>query len=312
VTAKQSGKARRAAAERQRQRARAHKDAQGRLHLVVHRDPASGHEQLALAKPVFKSDWQNDIVAGAANTAHSLLQHGLTGENAVLLANNTLAAMSRLSEALLAQAPAGAVACKAGCDHCCYQVVGATPPEVLAIVHHLRQTRSSEELERLREHVATLFERAHGLSSNERFSPEHPCAFLKEGGSCSIYEVRPLACRGMNSLDAVECATRLRDPQARSDFLAAGRGGHSYLEPIGAAQAISAGMQLELSELHHLDMRPLDLLHAVHLLLGDDGSRVTAWLTGARPFEAAVTDTANEARLRELTGALAPGDATRR
>lgn len=305
--AKQSGKARRAAAERERRRARTQKDAAGRVHLAVHRDPASGQEQVVLQKPAFKDAWQNEIVAGAANTAHALFRDGPSLDGAISLGRSATAAMSRLSEALLASAPPGSVACHAGCDHCCYQVVGVTPPEALAIADHLKQTLPAEEFERVRARIDERFERGRGLSSAERFSPDHPCVFL-EGGGCSVYEVRPLSCRGMNSLDAGECAARLRDPAVRAEFLAVGRGGHSYLEPIGGAQAISAGLQLGLAELHQLDMRPLELAHAMHLLLHDE-QMAAAWLRGERPFEPAVAET-DHASLREVAGALTPKSGT--
>ena len=57
------------------------------------------------------------------------------------------------------------------------------------------------------------------------------------------------------------------DPEARAAFLAAGVGGRSFMEPIRAFHAVSAGLQLGLSELHGLDMRPLDLTAALDLLL---------------------------------------------
>jgi Fe-S-cluster containining protein len=285
--AKQSAKARRAAAERQKRRARVHHDVQGRVHLSLQRDPATGRERVAIEAPVFKEGWQNELVAGAANTAHAILREGPTVSRVVELARSVTASMSRLSEALLANAPAGSVACRAGCDHCCHQVVGITPPEAIAIVEYLRQTLSDVELTRLRAHVAERVERIRGLSSSDRFSPQHPCVFL-QSGSCSIYEVRPLSCRGMNSLDATECATRLREPSARAEFLQLGRGGKSYLQPIAGAHAVSAGLQLGVSELYHLDMRPLDLAHAIHLLLGNDGSLAEQWLAGQQPFAAVV------------------------
>ena len=57
-----------------------------------------------------------------------------------------MAGVSRLAEGFLAKAPPGSVACRAGCDHCCYQVVGVTPPEALAIVDHLKKTLTSAAL----------------------------------------------------------------------------------------------------------------------------------------------------------------------
>ena len=109
----------------------------------------------------------------------------------------------------------------------------------------------------------------------------------------------------MNSLDAGECATRLRDPEARTAFLASGRGGHSYLEPIRAFHAISAGLQLGLSELYHLDMRPLELTAAMQLLLAGPDTGPGDWAGGQKPFGSAVrTDATPDDGLQDLSGAL--------
>lgn len=296
----------RAAAAQARKRGGVHRDAQGRVHLALHRDPVSGEEYLTLRTPVFEESWQNELTAAAANTARGILRGEPSLASAVELAQNAMGATSRLVEGLLARAPEEAVACKAGCDHCCYQSVGVTPPEALAIFDHLKRTLSSPELTRVAAHVSKLHQQTRGMSAKERFSPSHPCPFLEvEAGRCSIYEVRPLACRGMNSLDAGECATRLRDPGARAEFLAKGRGGHSFLEPIRAFHAISAGLQLGLSELYQLDMRPLELTAALGLLLSGPGSIPSEWLNGQTPFESAVrADGETDAGLREVSGAL--------
>ena len=284
----------------------ADRDRDGRLHLSVHRDPATGAEALTLKGPVFKESWQNDLALAAASTAHGVLRGQPTVEGTVQVARNAMAATSRLADGLLARAPEGAVACKAGCDHCCHQAVGVTAPEALAIFDHLKSTRSSGELARVAAKISECHAQTSHLSSQDRFSPEHPCPFL-DAGNCSIYDARPLACRGMNSLDAGECATRLRDPQARAEFLASGRGGHSYLEPIRAFHAISAGLQLGLSELYHLDMRPLELTAAMQLLLAGPESGPGDWISGQRPFESAVrADATPDEGLQDLSGAIAP------
>jgi Fe-S-cluster containining protein len=272
----------------------------------VHRDPATGEESVALAEPVFEEAWQNEIAAGAAATAHGLLAGAPSLERMVALARNAMDASSRLIGGLLARAPVGAVACRAGCDHCCYQSVGVTPPEALAIFDHLSQTLPDAELEGVAARVGAHRARTRGFSTGERFSPDHPCAFLDVGdGRCTIYEVRPLACRGMNSLDAAECEKRLRDPEARAAFLAEGLGGHSYMEPIRAFHAISAGLQLGVSELHGLDMRPLDLVGALDLLLNGPASIPDAWIAGGKPFESARGADATDApALRSISGRL--------
>jgi Fe-S-cluster containining protein len=266
-----------------------------RVHLRVVRDAPSGEEAVTLAAPVFGEQWQNEIAAGAANTAHAACGAQPTLPAMVALARDAMAATSRMSDAFLARAPAGAVACRAGCDHCCYQSVGVTPPEALAIFDHLSNTRSDGELARLASHVAARRAETRGLSAGERFSPAHPCVFLT-AGQCTIYEARPLSCRAMNSLDAGECERRLRDPHARAEFVAAGTGGHSFLEPIRASHAISAGLQLALSELHGLDMRPLDLIGAMDLLLNGSEKLPDDWIGGGTPFQSSVSGATNPPR----------------
>src|SRR6185503_15728319 len=103
----------------------------------------------------------------------------------------------------------------------------------LAIHHHLQATLAPADLAGVAARVRDARSRAQGLSSVERFSSDHPCAFL-DAGRCSIYPARPLACRGMNSLDADECAQRLRDPAARAAFVARGFAGRTFMEPIRA------------------------------------------------------------------------------
>jgi hypothetical protein len=179
-----------------------------------------------------------------------------------------------------------------------------TAPEALAILDHLLESRSDAELAALETHFAEAHARTGGLAAADRFSPEHPCPFLS-AGRCSIYEVRPLSCRGMNSLDAEECKRRLRDPEARAAFLATGSGSHAFMEPIRAFHAISAGLQLSLSELHGLDMRPLDLTAVMRLLLGERRNLAEAWARGERPFESARGgDSTHSAGIREVSGLI--------
>jgi hypothetical protein len=109
----------------------------------------------------------------------------------------------------------------------------------------------------------------------------------------------------MNSLSADDCATRLRDPEARAAFIAHGTGGRSFMEPIRAFHAVSAGLQLALAELYELDMRPLDLTAAVHLLLTSPESLASEWLRGQAAFESALgSDSSGHAGIETLSGRL--------
>ena len=77
------------------------------------------------------------------------------------------------------------------------------------------------------------------------------------------------------------------------------------MEPIRAFHAVSAGIQLGLSELHGLDMRPLDLIAALDLLLNGPESIPDAWIGGGSAFESARGSDATDAPgLRALSGRL--------
>jgi Fe-S-cluster containining protein len=90
--------------------------------------------------------------------------------------------------------------CKAGCSHCCSFRVEALEPEIFRIAREIRQRPAAEiaqVIERLKGYVA----RAQGvLAQDHRIE----CAFLKDN-LCSIYAVRPAACRKAHSLNVEQC-----------------------------------------------------------------------------------------------------------
>ncbi|HEX6276191.1 MAG TPA: hypothetical protein VFZ53_24285, partial [Polyangiaceae bacterium] len=85
------------------ERSVAHKDAAGRVHLTLHRDPKTGHALVTLERAVFQHAWQNQVAAAAAQTAYSALEDGPSVPRAVALARGVLESMSRMAEGLLAR-----------------------------------------------------------------------------------------------------------------------------------------------------------------------------------------------------------------
>ena len=63
--------------------------------------------------------------------------------------------------------------CGKGCDLCCHQPIPVTPPEVAGIA---------------------LFLKRHGYPERRSLPPPEACVFLEQG-ACSIYPLRPVACR---------------------------------------------------------------------------------------------------------------------
>lgn len=92
------------------------------------------------------------------------------------------------------------IACKPGCNHCCAARVEAMAAEVFHIARELERRPADERdrlVRRLKIHVSM---RSEATAWNQR--PE--CPFLTNA-LCSIYDVRPNACRKAHSLDADKC-----------------------------------------------------------------------------------------------------------
>ena len=248
--------------------------------LELYREPSSGVPRLRFVESVFTEAYQNSLALASAHTALEILEGVREEARLLTLGQKLLGAMSELASRWIELGTAGRIACSDGCAYCCHQVVGATPLEVFVIWKHLEQT--GQDLTRLRERARELVERAQGLSARERYSPHHPCVFL-EDSRCSIYEARPLTCRGVNALERDVCRDMLEDEARRRAFWEKGEGSPGYVEPLRGAHALSAGLQLALSELYGLDMHPVDLTLAIGRLL-EDPEQISRWQRGESPF----------------------------
>jgi len=285
-----------------KQGAAVRRDARGRTHLVIQRDAMGREVGLTLAAPLFEEQWQNEVVVGAAASAHAHLADGHTFDNAAAIGRDAMAGTSKIADGALARAPERPPACRAGCAHCCHQAVGVTPPEVFAIYEHLLVTRTPRDLDSVLARVRAADDRTRGMSAAERTSADFPCPFLN-GERCSVYEVRPLSCRGTNSLDAAACERNLRDPEARAAFVAGRASVPCYIEPIRAFHAVTAGVQLALDELHGLEAQPLELTAAVRILADDPDGVAMQWLGGKHPFAPARGgDTTDDPNVGALSG----------
>ena len=90
------------------------------------------------------------------------------------------------------------LACQEGCAHCCHLRVEATEPEVFHITQHLLAqpaAAQADAISALQRHVATA----------QASATRQACSFLVND-RCSIYPVRPAACRKAHSLSAPHCA----------------------------------------------------------------------------------------------------------
>ena len=112
------------------------------------------------------------------------------------------------SECLEATPPQQPVACKKGCEHCCFSTVGVVASEVIHLADRLRAVLSEEDLARLRERAEDRAETLQAMSRGERLQARVPCALLRNG-ACSAYEHRPLVCRWACSSSLQSCLDHL-------------------------------------------------------------------------------------------------------
>ena len=149
---------------------------------------------------------QPDTLDGRVEAA---LQRQKTATINALQASRTNAAVLRLAKrihremsAAIDALPSKAQhACAPGCSFCCYLPVDVLALEAFRIAAYLQQTRSPGELAALVYRLGV-----HGRA----YLGARPCVFLAEG-RCSIYEVRPMVCRGYNSLSKERCEAFYHD-----------------------------------------------------------------------------------------------------
>lgn len=262
------------------------RDDRGRVHLIVRRDATGAPEGLELSAPLFSEQWQNTLALSAASTAYGILAGAPSRAKVVAITHKALSAASQVGKNALARSEQPAPACREGCSHCCHHVVGVSPPEVFAIVDYIDTHFTEAERADLKARLTHFSERTSGLSPSERYSPPYACPLLVEN-HCSVYPARPLTCRGANSLSEKACEESLHDEAKRAQYRAGDYVIPRYLEPIRAAHAIAAGVQLSFSDLHNLDMTPIELTSALGLLLSDPDRITTSWLGGKPAFELA-------------------------
>ncbi len=102
-------------------------------------------------------------------------------------------------------------ACAARCHFCCYATVTVTHPEVQLIAQFLVDTQQTESLRPLLTRLEDHSRSGESLELTERFARGLACPLLDAAsGACTIYEARPLRCRGANSLSAARCEDSCR------------------------------------------------------------------------------------------------------
>ena len=93
--------------------------------------------------------------------------------------------------------------CKQGCHYCCNYHIYVTPIEIFSIVEEISKL-PLDQINAIEQSISGYVEQVKGMGAEKHIRTNIPCSFLKDG-ACSIYSIRPLACRRHHSLDVGGC-----------------------------------------------------------------------------------------------------------
>lgn len=164
----------------------------------------------------------------------------------------TLAWLDRLFADGLAGLGAS-VACKSGCFYCCHLKVDVLPQDIFPIVDYMRKNFSPEKQEAVIQKARENWKKIEPMTLKEHFAANLPCPLL-ENGTCSVYSVRPAACRIDHSRSVESCKKSYENPHLPEEELP-----NDYIPQIRMAQSLAwDGIKAAL-QAHGYDSNAYDL-----------------------------------------------------
>ena len=229
----------------------------------------------------------SDLCNGVFSSAKALsegIEEPLKPEGLIDLVNQAIHLSNRLLEEIEERhiPDFEDIACKKGCSWCCYKQVGVSPLEVFLIAEHLKNKEIKVSLEDIKSRLTALDQITNGLPSEARLSAQLPCAFLVED-SCSIYEVRPLACRGGNSIDADLCRRHVEDMEnVQKEEELEGRPYWIHAVPFHVMRVLREGLTTGMKK-WDLGQEKLELTAATRIALQEKDA-LENWIAGKDIF----------------------------
>jgi Fe-S-cluster containining protein len=170
---------------------------------MVERDQAQAQQA---PPPAEHATLLNTTAATAATAAAAILSGGRTEANVYELAANVLELAQKGIEQVLARtSPEAWPACRAECAFCCAIPVAVSAPEALYIAAYLQATLSTAAQVDLRTNLQARVGERQGWAVDARHARKRFCVFLGDDRQCGIYPIRPLGCRGYNSMSRSAC-----------------------------------------------------------------------------------------------------------
>ena len=169
------------------------------------------------------------------------------------------------------------LACRKACTYCCRKPgVLISVAELLRILDHVRQRFDEAQTAALRDRAHDYVVRVGDRNVNDGCVDSVPCPLLVDD-LCSIYEVRPLVCRGYNSTDAEACRRAHANPELLVPMFA-------VLKDV--TDGATVGMAQQLRDAGFTDTM-VDLGTALHMALEAGGSADDAIVRGEQDLSRA-------------------------
>ncbi len=169
------------------------------------------------------------------------------------------------------------IACRSGCTYCCMFPVAASAPEVLAIAAHVRERFDKDRQAALDRRVGANISATEGMAMSRRDRVRLDCPFL-EAGRCSVYEVRPVACRGYSSYSVEDCREDFEHPGTGVDVPT-----NALRELVYGAIREGLAVACRSASVEH---RLLELVRA-YRIASDDPTLAETWRSRPEAFETA-------------------------
>ena len=219
-----------------------------------------------------------DVLFGAiSELAGRAMQGGRTWEGALALITQVFSFADQIIEDYEIKEPlVEPVACKAGCYYCCCYEVVLTPAETLLLGNYVKQTCTEGALADLIKKIDITIRLRDGRSVEERAKVLHdtPCIFLASG-KCTVYDVRPFACRALHSLDAHKCKEAIMAKRRVVEFT-------GYTHRYYILQTVKAALR-QFCEQMGCQTTELTIAMAMKQYFECPG-RTVAWIRGGEVF----------------------------
>jgi len=181
--------------------------------------------------------------------AQTAIEGGFSNESLFSAIESLYAAIDSLNDSILSYSEKQnrQIACHKGCEWCCHQAVFANSFELHYLSEKIKNLLSQEDFDQVLINAESKRAITSALNEKEILKYKSPCPLL-QNGSCSIYILRPMACRIYLSYKLATCLEFYNHPDndnnypALLDFpLRAGRmmneGFGAALKEIGIASA---------------------------------------------------------------------------